>query len=92
MLAPGVKIMTIQSAKGIEFDHVILPRLTNGYFPYIRAAGSSHDEWEDAINRARSLLFVGMTRARLGLYMLTIKGLESPLLRELDPEKYISEG
>lgn len=33
-----------------------------------------------------------MTRARLGLYMLTIKGLESPLLRELDPEKYISEG
>ena len=90
-LKPGIKLITYHSAKGLEFDQVILPFVDDTYFPYtIKSSVSSNEALEDLMNNARSLLFVGMTRAHQMLYILTTDGdvcKPSPLLEELDHTK-----
>lgn len=90
VLAPGIKITTYHSAKGLEFDQVVLPDLVDGNFPYTyKQTDFSEEACENRLNEARNLLYVGMTRARTMLYMLTRDTPTedpSPLLAELDPE------
>lgn len=90
---PGIKLMKYHSAKGLEFDQVVLPMLEDGYFPYTRNEKDFTEEGqEDRMNLARNLLYVGMTRARHMLYMFTVNdlcGSPSPLLAELDKEKMV---
>lgn len=90
VLVPGFKVTTYHSAKGLEFDQVILPDLVDGNFPYTyKQTDFSEEECENRLNEARNLLYVGMTRARTMLYMLTRDTPTedpSPLLAELDPE------
>lgn len=90
VLTPGIKVVTYHSAKGLEFDIVILPFLDNGVFPYLhdQEKNSEDDETKsDMMNKERNLLYVGMTRARSQLYMFTCDGGDaepSPLLDEMD--------
>jgi ATP-dependent DNA helicase UvrD/PcrA len=59
----GVNLLTYHRAKGLEFDAVLLPALEEGLLP-IRQASTPEEVAEE-----RRLLYVGMTRARVHLWL-----------------------
>jgi ATP-dependent DNA helicase UvrD/PcrA len=54
-----ITLMTLHSAKGLEFDHVFLTGLEEGIFPHSRSQNDSEELEEE-----RRLCYVGMTRAK----------------------------
>ena len=59
-----VLLMTMHSAKGLEFDHVYLSGMEDGIFPsYLSISSDSSTELEEE----RRLAYVGITRARKNL-------------------------
>jgi len=60
----SVTLMTLHSAKGLEFDQVFLPGMEEGIFPLARA---SYDD--DLMEEERRLAYVGITRARKRLFL-----------------------
>lgn len=64
----AVRLMTIHSAKGLEFDYVFLAGAEEGIFPGLR---SINDPAGDAIEEERRLAYVSITRARKKLYITT---------------------
>lgn len=59
--AEMVNIMTLHSAKGLEFNTVFLAGWEEGLFPHQRALGESGDA---GLEEERRLAYVGLTRAR----------------------------
>ena len=64
----GVSLMTLHSAKGLEFNDVFLVGLEEGIFPHSR----SYDE-KSELEEERRLCYVGITRAKKSLYLLYAK-------------------
>ena len=61
---PGVSLMTIHCAKGLEFDNIFLVGLEENIFPHSRSVGMDEDVEEE-----RRLCYVAMTRARKRLLL-----------------------
>lgn len=59
-----VRLMTIHSSKGLEFDTVFLTGLEEGVFPLFR---SMDNEWE--LEEERRLCYVGITRSKNRLFI-----------------------
>lgn len=57
-----VSIMTIHSAKGLEFDNVFLPGWENGIIPSIRSI-------DNGLHEEKRLAYVGITRAKSKLFI-----------------------
>lgn len=62
-----MEIGTFKRAKGLEFKYVLLPGLEDG--PVKPWAGESDESYRERAERMRRELFVGMTRARDGLWL-----------------------
>ena len=60
----AVVLMTMHSAKGLEFPIVFLPGMENGMFP-----GNSAYDSESKMEEERRLCYVGITRAMEKLYL-----------------------
>jgi DNA helicase-2/ATP-dependent DNA helicase PcrA len=82
-----VTLMTLHSAKGLEFPVVVLAGLEEGLFPHARAA-----ETPGGVEEERRLCYVGMTRARTRLVLTyarqrTAYGVARPSL----PSRFLAE-
>ncbi|HVK31230.1 MAG TPA: UvrD-helicase domain-containing protein [Burkholderiaceae bacterium] len=60
----AIQLMTVHSAKGLEFDAVFITGMEEGLFPHENSM-SDHDGLEEE----RRLMYVAITRARKRLYM-----------------------
>jgi DNA helicase-2/ATP-dependent DNA helicase PcrA len=70
--APGeiISLMTLHSAKGLEFSHVFLIGCVEGQIPHARTTDPKASEAGPAdLEEERRLFYVGVTRARNRLYL-----------------------
>ena len=62
--ASSITLMTLHSAKGLEYPVVFLIGLEDGVFPHVRSLGDP-----DELEEERRLCYVGITRAEQRLYL-----------------------
>lgn len=60
----ALQLMTVHSAKGLEFDAVFITGLEEGLFPHENALSDA-----DGLEEERRLMYVAITRARQRLYL-----------------------
>lgn len=80
----SIKICTMSSIKGLEFNNVFIMDLTDDVIPYPPGFIETDDEFH--ISTERRLLYTCMTRARTGLYLIGDKDKPSRYIAEIDDD------
>ncbi len=90
-----VQMMTLHTAKGLEFPLVFLAGLEDGLFPHQRSLNDP-----DSLEEERRLAYVGITRAMRQLYLIYAEqrrlhgidayGIPSRFIKEI-PEEFLEE-
>ena len=93
----AVVMMTMHSAKGLEFPNVFLVGFEDGLFPGMRAIGDMEEMEEErrlcyvAITRAKENLTISYAKQRM-LYGRTNASLPSRFLREIPEDMVVKKG
>lgn len=91
----SIKICTMSSVKGLEFNNVIILDLNDDIIPYPPGFIETDDEFH--ISTERRLLYTCMTRARNNLYLFSsnkdnpsryLKEINPSLLEDISPKSY----
>ncbi len=69
---PGVALMTLHAAKGLEFNRVFLIGVEEGLLPHRNSLEEAEDK-TTALAEERRLMYVGMTRAQTKLTISYVK-------------------
>lgn len=101
-LGEKVALLTLHSAKGLEFPGVFLVGLEENILPHYRSVGEEGEEDEAQIAEERRLLYVGMTRAQRRLWLSraerrlqfgqVVENPPSRFLRDLPQEGVVRRG
>lgn len=82
-----VTLMTVHSAKGLEFDAVFMVGLVDGVFPHFRSMAD-----EAGLEEERRLFYVALTRARKRLFLSTFRQREERgEVRPSRPSRFLKE-
>ncbi|UUD34737.1 UvrD-helicase domain-containing protein [Mycoplasmopsis caviae] len=83
-----VTLMTVHSAKGLEFDNIFLVGMSDQIFPNYKSLNSNH---ADALEEERRLAYVAITRARNKLFISDSRGYLIGTNNEKKPSRFIRE-
>jgi superfamily I DNA/RNA helicase/mRNA-degrading endonuclease RelE of RelBE toxin-antitoxin system len=89
--AQEVKIVTLHSAKGLEFPTVIVAGLYDGTYPHPDDFDDV-EEYEERMRVYRRLLYVAMTRAMRGLMLVAPTNEQNAALKALNTDDWYMQG
>mgnify|MGYP006285171741 CR=1 FL=1 len=91
--ADAMSLMTLHSAKGLEFDNVFIVGLDEGFLPHRRSLEDHvHGDENAALEEERRLFHVGMTRARHRLFLTHAESRMIHGRQEfVNPSRFLSE-
>lgn len=88
---PGVKIVNVYNAKGLEFTRVVMPQFIEGNYPY-KHKNMDEEEKQLFLNKCRNLIYVAMTRAKFSLLITYSGDKGSRFIGEMDKNCYEAVG
>lgn len=84
----AVTLSTVHSAKGLEFDRVYMIDLVDGDFPSVTSIEASEKGKFELIEEERRLFYVGMTRAKHHLSLITMNSIGD---KGVKPSRFLLE-
>ena len=84
----AVTLSTLHSAKGLEFESVYLLDLVDGILPNLESIKAAEKKKLDNLEEERRLFYVGMTRAKKELVLLTAKNIND---QEVIESQFVGE-
>src|SRR5699024_3907628 len=84
----GITLSTVHSSKGLEFENVYIVDLIDGEFPMYHSISSFEKGNIEALEEERRLFYVGMTRAKKILDLITYDYKDG---KRVEPSRFITE-
>lgn len=84
----AVTLSTVHSSKGLEFDRIYMVDLVDGDFPSISSIEAFEKGNFELIEEERRLFYVGMTRARYHLSLITVNNIGE---KQLNASRFLTE-